>query len=143
MREVPVLDGEREDHRREDAGAAAVELRAEAVRHEYANGGKECREQARGEVRHAEELERRDELPVKQDGLIVPVIPEDARRQVISRRDHLLGRLHIIRLHRSVTGISQLPNKNSTSAKAPRYSRSLRSIVFLPTRTSSYDFRLS
>ena len=100
MREVPVLDGKREDHRREDAGAAAVELRAEAVRHKHANNGKECREKARGEVRHAEELERRDELPVKQDGLIVPVIPEDARRQVISRRDHLLGRLHIIRLHR-------------------------------------------
>ena len=100
MAKVPVLDRQRQQHRSAKTRAAAVELRAEAIRHEYANDGKECRKQARSEVRHAEELEGRDELPVKQDGLIVPVIPEDARRQVIPRRDHLLGRLHIIRFHR-------------------------------------------
>ena len=100
MAKVPVLNRQRQQHRSAKARAAAVELRAEAIRHKHARHREQCREKARREVRHAEELEGCDDLPVKQDGLIVPVIPEDARRQVIPRRDHLLGRLHIIRLHR-------------------------------------------
>ncbi len=99
MADVPELDGRPHDERREPADALPIEPPPEEIREEEANQREQRGEEPRRKRRLPEERECRDELPVEEHGLIVPVVPVDARREEVARRHHLLGGLDVIRLH--------------------------------------------
>ena len=99
MADIPALDRRAEDDGRDEADALAEQPSAEAIRQQHAHDAPESRKEPRSKIRDAESLERRDELPVEEHGLVIPVIAVDARRDVIASADHLFGRQRVVRLH--------------------------------------------
>ena len=74
-----------EDDRRPGRRPLIVEPPRKAIGQEESRRRKERREEPRSEVRHAERGERREQLPVKEDRLVVPVVPVDLRREPVPR----------------------------------------------------------
>ena len=97
--DIPELDRCAHEQRRDEADALPVEPAPEPVCEQQTDCRKERREKPRRKLRLTEERKRRDELPVKKHGLVIPVVTVDARRNQVARRHHLLGRFHIVRFH--------------------------------------------
>lgn len=79
MGKVKVFQRCHEDQGRDEARLFVVQARRETIGHDDADETEDGREKAGGKFRRAEQGKGRHELPVKQDGLVVPVIAENAR----------------------------------------------------------------
>ena len=79
LREVEEGDRRTEDDGREEGRSPVVELAREVIRLKHIDR-EHSRKKARSKLSRAEDLESREEFPVKEDRFIIPVIPVDARR---------------------------------------------------------------
>ena len=97
LREVEEGDRRAEDDGREEGRSPVVELAREVVRLKHIEHREHSREKARSKLSRAENLESREEFPVKEDRFIIPVIPVDARRGEVASCQHLLGGQRVVR----------------------------------------------
>ena len=100
LREVPVACRRAEDEGRPQARTLVVKQRAEAVGQAQRQDAEHRREKARGEIRHAEGRECRQQFPVEERRLVIPIMTVDAWRKVIPARQHFPCRLRVVALHR-------------------------------------------
>ena len=97
LREVEEGNRRAEDDGREESRSPVVELAREVVRLKHIEHREHSREKARSKLSRAENLESREEFPVKEDRFIIPVIPVDARRGEVASCQHLLGGQRVVR----------------------------------------------
>lgn len=76
---VEIFQRRHENQGCDEARLFVVQARRETIGHDDADEAEDGREKAGGEFRRAEQGKGGHELPVKQDGLVVPVIAENAR----------------------------------------------------------------
>ena len=93
-----------EDQRRPKGCPLVIEAPRKGVSQEKPENTEEGGEKPRGKICHAERRKRRDQLPVKEDGLIIPIIAIDLRREIIPRSEHFLRGLGIVHLDRCRNG---------------------------------------
>ena len=92
------------DDRRPERRSLIVDPTCKGIGQTQSPCSKKRRKEACGKIRHAKQGECRKEFPIKENRLVVPVVPIDLRREPVPRRQHLLCRLCIVHLDGSCYG---------------------------------------
>ena len=99
MADIPGFQGSGKDEGRHKGNMRGVEPPPPPVKQAHGGQHGQGRCQPGGEVRKAEQIKGRRQLPIEKNRLIKPEIAQDAGGEIIIVQQHFPGRLRIIALH--------------------------------------------
>ena len=98
--QVKIFHCRQQDESRQESRLLIVQAGREAIGQEDTHYAEQSREKAGGKVTDTEEFKSGNEFPIKENRLVIPIIAEDARRDIVTRGQHFPGCQDVIRFDR-------------------------------------------